>query len=205
MDGSSDADFVVVRTRARPLEAEERRAEIIRCTIPLLLEQGRNVTTARIAIAAGVAEGTLYRVFSDKDALIDAAVEAHLDAKPVYDALDDVDRTSSLEDRVTAVAEILQQRFRSIVAMMTAMHIRQPPPRGHGIEGRPPFLDLVAALLAPNADRLSVAPERAAQIIRLLTFAASHPGIGDGPPFTPAEIAHLILHGIEHEKERSLS
>ncbi|NQX27984.1 TetR/AcrR family transcriptional regulator [Microbacteriaceae bacterium VKM Ac-2854] len=205
MNGVSDPDFVVVRTRAQPLDADERRAEIIRCTIPLLLEQGRDVTTARIAIAAGVAEGTLYRVFPDKESLIEAAVAAHLDAAPLYAELDAVDRSGTLEARVTDVAEILQRRFRSIVAMMTAMQTRKPPERGHGVDGRPPLLDLVAELLAPDAERLSVSPARAAQVIRLLAFSASHPGLGDGEPFTPADIAALVLHGIVRDTERTAS
>lgn len=205
MNGVSDPDFVVVRTRARPLDADERRAEIIRCTIPLLQEHGRGVTTARIAIAAGVAEGTLYRVFPDKESLIEAAVAAHLDAAPLYDELDAIDRSGTLEAKVVAVAEILQGRFRSVVVMMTAMQSRTPPKRGHGVEGRPPFLDLVAELLAPDVERLSVTPLRAAQLIRLLAFSASHPGMSDGESFTSAEIADLVLHGILHDPERTAS
>ena len=61
-------------TRARPMPVDERRAAIARATLPLIAAHGHEVTTRQIADAAGVAEGTLFRVFDDKEAMIDAAV-----------------------------------------------------------------------------------------------------------------------------------
>ena len=42
---------------------------IVAATLPLLLEHGELVTTRQIAEAAGIAEGTIFRVFADKDEL----------------------------------------------------------------------------------------------------------------------------------------
>ena len=50
---------------------EDRRKAILEALIPLLVEQGGDVTTKEIAEAAGIAEGTIFRVFPDK---ADAAV-----------------------------------------------------------------------------------------------------------------------------------
>ena len=49
---------------------EERREAIVQATLPLLREHGANVTTRQIAQAASIAEGTVFRVFSDKEELL---------------------------------------------------------------------------------------------------------------------------------------
>ena len=56
---------------------------IVEATLPLLLEHGEMVTTRQIAEAAGIAEGTIFRVFADKDELIAAVVEHAVDPAPL--------------------------------------------------------------------------------------------------------------------------
>src|SRR5690606_7898091 len=63
------------RERATPLPPEDRRQAIIEAVVPLLIEHGPTATTRQIAEAAGVAEGTLFRVFPDKRALLFAVAE----------------------------------------------------------------------------------------------------------------------------------
>nr|WP_284286883.1 helix-turn-helix domain-containing protein [Angustibacter aerolatus] len=53
--------------RATPLSPDERRRHLVDATLPLLVQHGRAVSTRQIARAAGVAEGTIFRVFDSKD------------------------------------------------------------------------------------------------------------------------------------------
>lgn len=60
-----------LRKRAMRLSPERRRAEIIRCARELIREKGYDeINMADIAHAVGVVEGTLYRYFESKDALL---------------------------------------------------------------------------------------------------------------------------------------
>ena len=50
----------------------DRQKQIITAAIPLFLNEGISVSTARIAKTAGVSNGTLFNAFSTKQHLIDA-------------------------------------------------------------------------------------------------------------------------------------
>ncbi len=63
---------------------EDRRAALIAATIPLLREHGLDVSTRQIAQAAGVAEGTIFGVFPDKNSLV--VTRADPGAGPAADA-----------------------------------------------------------------------------------------------------------------------
>ena len=75
---------------------------IIEAMLPLLLEHGEMVTTRQIAEAAGIAEGTIFRVFADKDELIAAVVEPPSTRPRRAGARRDRPRRSRSSDAVTA-------------------------------------------------------------------------------------------------------
>jgi AcrR family transcriptional regulator len=65
----------VARTGKR-ISAAERRDKIVEATLRLVADEGIDgATTARIAAAAGVSEGTLYRMFGNKRGILLAAVD----------------------------------------------------------------------------------------------------------------------------------
>src|SRR6476659_2565924 len=79
----SEPGTAIKTTRATALPADERRSMIVAATLPLLLEHGDRCTSRQIAEAAGIAEGTIFRVFADKDEIIVAVIEAAIDTQPL--------------------------------------------------------------------------------------------------------------------------
>ncbi|GAA2211725.1 hypothetical protein GCM10009850_071850 [Nonomuraea monospora] len=62
------------RRRAPAMSPEQRREMIVRAALPLVVEYGTSVTTAQIARAAGIGEGTIFRAFGDKETLLAACM-----------------------------------------------------------------------------------------------------------------------------------
>ena len=191
-------------SRATPLPPDERRAALIAATEPLLEQFGREVSTRQIAQAACVAEGTIFRAFATKEALIDAVLEDVFDPQRTCDELAAVDRGLDLEARMVAAVTVLQARLRRVFALFHSMRVG--PPRDDQRDHRDfrerqrsandQLNTALAELLGPDAARLRMPVPDAANALRAVTFALTHPMLGDGDA-EPAEIVDLLRHGIE--------
>ena len=95
------------RRRVAPLAPDDRRAALVEATVPLLIENGSAISTRQIAQAAGVAEGTIFRVFPDKNSLILAAIRSALDPEKGERALRAIPADLELRERVTQAAAIM--------------------------------------------------------------------------------------------------
>jgi AcrR family transcriptional regulator len=187
---------MAVRERARPLPADERRAAILAAARPLVLEHGRAVTTRQIAEAAGVAEGTIFRVFATKDDLFDAVIDEEFDPGPFLEAVRRIDVDQPLEERLVEAVSLLQRRFVGIFRLMTALGVRRPPDRlGTPDLRRRIGKEGLVRLVEPDAERFRVAPDEVVQLIRLLTFSGSHPHISEKRMLTAEQIVDVVLHG----------
>lgn len=182
--------------RAPALPAAERKQALLAAARAVVLEHGSSATTRLIAEAAGVAEGTIFRIFPSKDALFDALIDAEFDPQPFLAAITSVGLDQPLEDRLTEAVGLLQDRFANIFRLMIALGIRKPPERLRTPELRERLQkEGLVRLLEPDADRFRVPVEEVVQLIRLLTFSGTHPHISDQQMLRAEQIVDVVLHG----------
>jgi len=190
--------------RAPSLSRAARRDALVDATVPLVREHGAAVTTAQIAAAAGVAEGTIFRAFDSKDELLHAAVGRACDLSHVIDGLVRVDRSLPLEPRLVVAVGLVQDHLSSLIALMARLAAAGASAHGpgHGSEAHQQrrqasqrvhvaLVDVIgddAALLAVGADRF-------ADLLAGVVLASIHPMSTDPTPFTATQVVRLALHG----------
>jgi AcrR family transcriptional regulator len=190
--------------RAEPLSPEARRLAIVEAVIPLLVDRGAAVTTAQMAEAAGIAEGTIFRVFPDKGAVIDEAIRVSIDPEPVQRQLSQIYTEAPLEAQLTEAALILIERFKNVVALLSIVRTLPRPEGPARHAGPPPFVavanaainDSLTELFERHRDRLRIESSRAAAAFRGLILAAGHPSLSLTERLTVDEIVAILLTGI---------
>jgi AcrR family transcriptional regulator len=164
---------------------------IVSATLPLLLEHGDRVTSRQIAEAAGIAEGTIFRAFADKDEIIIAVIEAALDPELLEIALSDIPAGLSFEARLAAAVVIMQQRVINVWQVMSSVGTRF-----HETTRRPMAdSDALVRMFEANRAQITVEPIVAARLLRALTLSTTHPMLA-GEPLSPDELVQLFLHGV---------
>lgn len=167
------------RRRAPALSSEERRATIIKAALPLLAEHGTSVTTSQIAAAAGIAEGTVFRVFSDKQELVASCVGEAMCPEKGLDELRAVPRDMALPQRLSWVAHTMTARISELGALMHVL-----ASTGYRIDRAPqdPKLDrdrwlreavaAVVDVIGSDAAGLRLPPERTARMLLGMVFTS---------------------------------
>jgi len=196
---------------------EDRRQAIVEALIPLLVERGGDITTKEVARAAGIAEGTIFRVFPDKRALLLAAAEEAMNPTGGEEAFDEVlAGVTDLREGIIVVTHRILDRMRLTMSVMMAVRpqmiaaFHEEKAAGHKPEIGPPAFVLKAQadlhgrltrLFTPYADLLAVDPSTAAIAMRSLIFGAHRPELGMTPSLTPDQIADLLLGGVLARKD----
>lgn len=188
--------------RAKPLSPEERRTAILDAVIPLLVDHGAAVTTAEMAAAAGIAEGTIFRVFPDKAALMHAAIAKTMDPEPIAAALAAIGASAPLQEQLTEAIRILAARYEkttALIGMARSMPDHgKPSAEAHRI-AKDAMAEVAAALtelLARHRNQLTVDPAQAAILLRGLVFTNTHQLLHADEVMTPEQLANVLLNGI---------
>lgn len=186
--------------RANPMTPDERRLALIEATRPLLLEHGTSITTRQIAECADVAEGTIFRAFGTKQALIEAVVDDCLSPDALIQALYRIPVELDLEDTVTWVIKAMQARTRQVRSLMMALYPDRTGPMAHKkgphqhVHRR--INEALTHLLTRFDDQLRVGTTTASWAITAMSFASTLPFSDDPDTSEPRQVARLILHGI---------
>ena len=179
-----------IRRRASMLPPEERRSKIVETTFPLLLAHGEMVTTRQIADAAGIAEGTIFRVFADKDELIRAVLDAVFDPAPFDDAVRALDPDLPFEEALRTLVVLQQQR--AIVIWRVASSVG---PRFHDDARKNVIVSApMVAFFKRHRARMNLTAVDAAQLLKSLTISLTHPSLVE-EPMAPKRIVDLFLNG----------
>jgi AcrR family transcriptional regulator len=197
------------RSRAIPLAPEERRRAIVSAVIPLLIERGAGVTTREMAEAAGIAEGTIFRVFPDKAALIYEALRASFDPGPVQADLAAVYEGAPLTIQLAEAARILLERLETVLALMAVLRTIPHDTFPDHASGPPQFVILsnaainesLATIFERHRDHLRIEPARAASTFRGLLLANAHPALSFGERLSVDELVDVLLVGIAQGAE----
>lgn len=160
--------------------------------MPLLVERGGGVTTRELAQAAGVSEGTLFKVFGDKDALIRAVVEAAIDQEPFERAVAEIDSSQPFRSQLIDATTLIQRRVVGIWKLVSRLdHDRHLGPKHRPL----PDSAALAALIAAADGAVTESPADAARLLRAITLSLTHPMMTSEPRSAEA-IVDIFLDGV---------
>jgi AcrR family transcriptional regulator len=201
-----------VSPRASSMSPDDRRKAIVTALVPLIVERGGEVTTREIAEAAGIAEGTIFRVFPDKKSLLLAAAEEAINPAGGQELFEEaMAEAHDLRGQVVLAAQRVLDRMHLTMSVMVAVRphlihaFHEQQTKGEKPAMVPPDFVLKAQddlhrrltrLFEPHRDELAVEPDVAAVALRSLIFGASRPELGMTAVLDAEQIADIVLGGV---------
>jgi len=195
----------LTRRRAPAMSPEQRREMIVQAAVPLVTEYGAAVTTSQIARAAGIAEGTVFRVFADKDEVLQACFAEVLRPDRVEAEIAAISLDQPLADRLAEAAGALHAHFGRLGALFGAVQRSgynppRPEPNAPGAprkgceNSQASQWHALTDLFEPEREQLRLpAAQLASAFVALLMQCGRHP---DDPSMPNTDEAiQLLLHG----------
>lgn len=189
------------RSRAVRRDAVENREKLLRTAAELMVRRGHNVPLAEIADAAGVGVGTLYRGFSDREALL-AALQ-----RRGYDLCLSILEQIRIDGHTGADAiEAYLNRCHDASDELVAMPLRgvDPLPDAEAVNAKRRIVEKIQEFLDEGQAGGSVHPDVAAMDVVVFSTIMATP-LPHGPDW-PATSRHLIsvfVRGLQtHPRQR---
>lgn len=181
----------------------DRRRAILDAVIPLLIQKGSALTTAEIAHAADIAEGTIFRAFPDKSAVIFEALKAAMAPEPIVGAIRSISPAAPLKSQLTEAARVLLEHVNRMMALGGSMRSvaalrgnRQRDVSRSIRESASAISTALEALFVRRRAELRVAPSEAVAALRGLVAASANPLLSPDQRLTFDAIVNILLFGV---------
>lgn len=124
----------------------------MRAALPLLIEHGSALTTRQVSQAAGIAEGTVFRAFADKEELVRTCVTEAFRTDELRTRIAETAAEPDLADRMTAAGVLVDEHMTRIGELMQTLATSGYDVRKHsgGPPDRPPqFVEDIIGATVP--------------------------------------------------------
>lgn len=160
------------------------------------------MTTAHVARAAGIAEGTVFSAFSSKEELLDACVQEVTRTEHFHADVAAAARHTTVDERILGVADALDAHFHRALPVVLSLGL----PGAHRGEGRGGVLaslvDDVGAFVSHEADMGEIVgdPTVVGRALTGLVFSAVFQQVHAG--IEPANTKHLVAVVLDGVRRR---
>ena len=156
-------------------------------------------------MAAGVAEGTIFRVFTDKSALLCATIEYAFDPAPVVESLRNLPDILDLRAKLLMAARILAKRFSDNFPLLVAVRTNPRAASMSRHDSLQTITEAITFLIEPDRERLRQPPETIAWLFVSMIMLQQRPNRGQKNPLAAKDIVAVLLDGVlrpEHTAEQ---
>ncbi len=197
-----DSSETPIPPRLRDRLREQTRAAIIDAAEEILVEQGLDARIDAIAVHAGVAVGTLYNHFSDRDAIVRAVVQQN--REELFAVLDEVlkePRASFAEDVGAYLKAMVAHTRRHGPLLTVLMNDRAVSPNSelYRCEFVEPLRQRALTLVQRGLQSGALAaqePELVADVLLGFSRVSVMRSLRHGRPSEPELLARFFLHGV---------
>jgi len=174
---------------------------IVAAALPLVAEFGTAVTTSQIARAAGIGEATIFRVFADKDELLDACMVEAMRPDPAVTEIASIPLDQPLAERLADAADALAAHLERMGTVAGVLHSTGHRRGERGVRPQPGSReasmemmgDAIADLLEPDQAALRLPAEQVSKVFLGLLFV--RPAV-----LSTSQLVEVFLHGAVKEE-----
>ena len=196
------------------MSLDERREAIVRAALPLLVEHGAHLSTRQVADAAGIAEGTVFRVFADKDELLRACLSEAFRTDDLCARIREVPVEQDLPARLVDAGMLVLEHMAQLGAMMQSLaasgyNIHQQRAQDHDQRAEDEddparfmreLTDATTVLLTPDEHRLRIPADQLVRMfLGLLTSTRFDPLAAQDRRAAVAQRVDILLNGGQHD------